>query len=108
MAPKSPKMTISWVPNNFRAELSAISSYDEDLKIMLVLLRKSFLSEPLTKTTTSIPQSYIHHASSTVVYDPKENVVKFKLIDNSDVILDRNFFVHAIGLRDMIPPTADE
>jgi len=97
MAPKSKPLFAS---NNFRAVLNP-DNYDDDLKIMAVILRASDLHQPLSRFTHTIPIRCILNAYETSTYVEEDDHITVVLTNNEEVILDRNLFVRSLGIKEV-------
>ncbi|KAL4579239.1 hypothetical protein LXL04_015377 [Taraxacum kok-saghyz] len=110
MAPKSksPATRVLWAKNNFIAVLNnSLSTYPEEIQVMVKVLNNSFLKAPLSNTTTDVPEDYIVKAFQTAKWDSNTNIVSFKLHDESDGYISQELFVSALGINDPLPPIKD-
>ena len=110
MAPKSksPTTGVLWAKNNFVAVLNnPLSTYPEEIQVMVKVLNNSFLKAPLSYTTTDVPEDYIVKAFQTAKWDSKTNIISFKHHDDSDGLICQELFVSALGITDPIPPIKD-
>src|SRR6187200_988385 len=106
--PKSPATGISWAKNNFIAVLdNPLSSYPEEIQVMVKILYNSFLKAPLSNTTTDVPEAYIVKAFQTAKWNSDTKLITFKHHDDTDGLVSQEVFISALGITDPIPPTKD-
>ena len=111
MAPKkmkSQKEGPVWAKHNLQAILdNPLSSYDERIRMMVIILRNSFLNKPLTNSTSDIPEEHIIKAFHSASYDLDSKRVNFSLFDDSKAFITKDLYKLSIGIQDVIPPTVD-
>lgn len=73
--------------------------YDEEVQIMLEILKASSLYTPLTATTTSVPLSWLYKAHKSAIL--AEDHIEFELIDGTLGRLDQSIFEHRIGVSSL-------
>ncbi|KAL7617007.1 hypothetical protein Lser_V15G03290 [Lactuca serriola] len=79
-----------------------VSSYPEELKMLVVALKRSPLSTAMFNSF-SVPMSWLSMATSTASYNYNTNVITFNLVNNKTVRLTKNMFINFLNIPNNPP-----
>ncbi|KAL7601073.1 hypothetical protein Lser_V15G24877 [Lactuca serriola] len=79
-----------------------VSAYPEDLKMLIVALKRSLLSTAMFRSFP-VPMVWLSRAASTASYNHTADVITFNLINNKRVKLSKNLFVEFLQIPNNPP-----
>ena len=79
-----------------------VSSYPEELKMLVVALKTSPLSTAMFNSF-SVPMSWLSMAASTASYNYTTDVITFNLVNNKTVRLTKNMFIKFLNIPNNPP-----
>ncbi|KAL7591219.1 hypothetical protein Lser_V15G33877 [Lactuca serriola] len=79
-----------------------VSAYPEELKMLIVALKRSPLSTAMFRSFP-VPMIWLSHAASTASYNHTADVITFNLVNNKRVKLSKNLFVEFLEIPNNPP-----